>query len=149
RKQSACLPTAVNLYQRTSAAFIEFNVSAHNFFRRIPAQQFPLEQTVAHYDVTPKSHGTAVIEHYARLAAGPQHAMDLAHSAHSVGRVMQNAVRIHHVETVAGERQSFTVTDRKITRLVIDRQVLPRDFDRAGSQINASHFCAAPCELQK
>src|ERR1700738_2712822 len=75
--------------------------------------------------------------------------MNLAHGARGVGCVMQDTVGIDNIETVVGERQSFTVADGKVTALTVDGQVLSRDFSRSWRQIDLSYLCTAQSKLQK
>src|SRR6266851_4537845 len=90
-----------------------------------------------------------MVKHHPRLTAPTQNSMQLAHSALSIGRVMQYAVGIDHVETLARERQFLAVANRKVATLTIDFEMPARDGNRARREINSGYLRTATGKLQK
>src|SRR5215213_394472 len=82
----------------------------------------PFQQVYAcstqHGDVDAVVVRIAVIEHDNRLAAGPQHTMDLTNGCSDVGRVVEYTVRVDNVKRVVWEIECFGVRNLESTREV-------------------------------
>ena len=77
-----------------------------------------------------------MIKHHFRQAAGPKHTMHFAYRSCGVGCVMQNSVRVDHVEAFVAKRQVLAVRDQESAVSAVKLETMPRDFDRARCQVN-------------
>src|SRR6185437_6160678 len=101
------------------------------------------------HDLDPVVQRVAMVEHDLRHATGPQDAMHFAYCAGGVGRVMQDAVRVDHVEALRAERQMLAIGDHEVSISTVELETMSRNLNRARRQIDASAACAATRKLQK
>src|SRR5258708_18675111 len=78
-----------------------------------------------------------MIQHDYGPAARLQHAMNFCDRARSVGRVMQNAVRINSIECVIGKVQVLGVGHTKFTRQAGNLKSSPSQINGRFGQVNA------------
>src|SRR4051794_11500459 len=75
--------------------------------------------------------------------------MHLAYRSRCIGRVMQDAIRVDHIEALGSKRQVLTVGDHKIAISAVELESMPRDLDRAWRQIDAGAARATARKLQQ
>jgi len=74
-----------------------------------------------------------MIKHHNRPAAGSQYTMDLTHGPGCVGRVMQDTVRVDHIETVIRKIEVLGICLKERSRQI-------EQLKSAASEINC-RFC--------
>jgi hypothetical protein len=78
-----------------------------------------------------------VVEHDDGAPAGPEHAVDFAHGALGVGRVVQDAVRVDEIKRAVREIQILRVGRAELAGQVLQLEVAPRERDRRFGEIDA------------
>ena len=88
----------------------------------------------------------AVVEDDPRLAAGTENPADLGERGGDVGRVMEDAVREHHVEALVRERHALCIALDDGTFQTERGEVCARELGVPRCQIDAGDASSALCE---
>src|SRR5215213_8505956 len=139
----------VNFNERPRIVIAELDHTAHDFLRRSPAQKLKPEHASPQNDLDPVVQRVAMIEHHFRCPSWPQHAMNFAYRSSGIRRVMKDAVRVDHVETLRLKRQAFAIRDHEVSLSAVEPETMPRDLDRARRQIDAGASRATTRKLQQ
>src|SRR6185503_252583 len=90
-----------------------------------------------------------MIEHDLRDTTRAKDTMHFAYRSCSVGRVMQDTVRVHNIEALRSKRQALTVRDHEVAISAVKLESVPRDLDRARREIDAGAARTTTRKLQQ
>src|ERR1051326_4953217 len=148
-KQLARFLAAVDFDEGPRSVIAELDDAAHDLLGRTPSQKLGAEQTASQNDLDPIVQRIAMVKHHFRYAARLEHAMQLADRAGSIGCVMQDAIRINHIEAPVAERQVLAVGDHEIAVSAVKTETMTCNLDRAWREIDPGAARPATRELQQ
>src|SRR6185369_9227432 len=90
-----------------------------------------------------------MVEHHLRNAARTEHPMDLANCSLGIRRVMQDAVRIDHLEAFIKKRQVLGVGNHERALSAVEFKMVLRDLDRTRRKIDTDTARTTTRKLQQ
>src|SRR5882724_13188603 len=85
---------------------------------------------------------TAMVEHDYGSSSRPQHAMNFPNGLFSIGRVMQNSVRVDQIKALVGKVEAFSIRCLKRAGKIEQLKTFARQFNCRFGKINSSVISA-------
>src|SRR2546423_13976211 len=90
-----------------------------------------------------------MVKHHLRHATRSQHTMHLAYRPSRVRRVMQDSIRVNHVEALVEKRQVLAIRDHEVAVSAVEIETMARNLDRARREIYPNTPCLVARKLQQ